>query len=322
MKSNYLVLPFFDDVAKTSLFQRQGYNTSLSTRFKVYSKFDRLLPFVCEVGPDCTFQVVVRDLNGEVCGSISEKQLKHKIYEKGGKNYIVYGGERIGCLELGDCQLPYNIQIGKFYSEWFWVADSTDKLIKIELGNSTDFKQIPYSIGFKQFFYIESTIGTPEVDSFSVTSRDARGNTQTTYQRLIETYNFYCINVPPHVKNVINSMEVLDSVSINSSGERLVSEEKQTKVKSKRNEGGFEFYDVEFSVTNKEFEEVDVCEVSTFKITPCAVEFAEELECFGIDAIETVAVTCETTTPVTTGVTPPTTVTPTDKPIFYATVTY
>ena len=318
MQASYLVLPFFNDIKKTSLHLSHGYNTSLQSRFKLYSKFDRLLPFVCEVGPFCTFQVVVRDYNGEVCGSISERQIKHKIIERGVKRYLVYEGERIGCLELGECKLPYSIQIGNFYSEWFWVADNTENLLKIEIGNSTDFKQIPYSIGFKQFFYIESTIGTPEVDSFSVTSRDARGNVQTTYQKLTETYNFYCLNVPPHVKNVINSMEVLDNVSIKGMGEILISEEKQTKVKSKRNEAGFEFYDVEFAVINKDFEEVGVCEISTFTRTDCFVEVAEELECFSINAIEETGIDC--TPEIEPVITPP--IVTEGTIIFFATVTY
>lgn len=295
MQSSYLVLPFFNEIKKTSLHLSQGYNTSLQSRFKIFTEFDRLLPFVCEVSAlvdVCSFQIIIRDFNGEICGNIFQNQIKHKVYLKNGKRYIVYNGERIGCLELGECKLPYSMQIGNFHSEWFWVADNTEKLLKIELGNSTDFKQIPYSIGFKQHFYIESTIGTPDVDSFSVTSRDARGNVQTTYQRLIETYNFYCMNVPSHVKNVINSMEVLDSVRINGSGEMLVSEEKQTKVKSKRNEAGFEFYDVEFSVVNREIEEVGICDVPRFVVTPCIVEVAEELECFPINAIEVVEFDC------------------------------
>ena len=292
MQASYLVLPFFNDIKKTSLYLSQGYNTSLQSRFKIFTEFDRLLPFVCEVGNDCNFQIIIRDYNGELCGNIFQNQLVHKLYTKNGKRYVVYNGDKIGCLELGECKLPYSMQIGNFHSEWFWVADSTEKLLKIEIGNSTDFKQIPYSIGFKQHFFIESTIGTPEVDSFSVTSRDSRGNTQTTYQRLTETYNFYCLNVPPHVKNVINSMEVLDSVKINKEGETLVSEEKQTKVKSKRNEAGFEFYDVEFSVVNKEIEEIGICEVPRFTVTNCVVQVAEELECFPINAIEVVEFDC------------------------------
>jgi hypothetical protein len=295
MKSNYLVIPFFDDVKKTSLYSKQGYNTSLSSKFKIYTEFDRLLPFVCEINSlmvSCDFEVIVRDWNGEVCGRISQSQIKHKIYTKNGKRFIVYGGENIPCLVLGDCKLPYSIQIGNFHSEWFWVTNETSSLLKIELGNETDFNQIPYSLGFKQHFFIESTIGTPDVDSFSITSRDARGNTQTTYQRLVETYNFYLLNVPPHVKNVISSMEVLDSIIIEQSGQTLFSEEKQAKVKSKRNELGFDFYDVEFSVVNKEIEEIGVCEVSKFVGTNCDTEIASELNCVPINAISEIDVNC------------------------------
>ena len=294
MKQNYLVLPFFDDIKKTSLFARQGYNSSLKSRFKVYSKFDCLLPFVCEVGNDCNFQIIIRDFNGEICGNIFQSQIKHKIYSKGLKKYLVYNGDRIGCLELGECRLPYSMQIGNFYSEWFWVADDTDNLLKVEIGNSIDFNQIPYSIGFKQWFYLESTIGTPEVDSFSVTNRDTRGRTQTTYQRLVETYNFYLLGVPSHVKNVVTSMEVLDNVTFKRAGQILVAEEKQAKVKSKRNELGFEFYDVELSVVNKEFEEVGVCGTSLFVVTPCFVDAGNELECFPMTAIKSVGIDCST----------------------------
>lgn len=292
MKTKYQILPFYGDIKETSLFQSQALNSSLRSNFKVYTEFDRLIPFICEIGSDYNFEILVKDFDGSILGQIKKNQIIHKVFTSGGKSYLVYFGDRIGCLELGECKTPYMVQIGSFYSEWFWVANNTDSLLKIEIGNSTDFSFIPYSLGFKQKFWIESTLGTAEVDSFSVSSRDSKGRTTTTYQKLTETYNLYLNNVPAYLKQVFQSFEVLDSVTLTYKNNQVTCEEKQAKITSKRNELGFTFYDIQVSILSDSYEEIGVCEQSKFTVTNYEVSIPSETDCVSFNSIETVEVDC------------------------------
>jgi hypothetical protein len=293
MKSNYQILPFYKDIKETSLFNNQGLNVSLSRSFKVFTEYNRLIPFVCEVNSDCNFELIIKDFNGELCGIINKSQFKHKVYTSNWKSYLVYNGDEIGCLELGECNLPYTINIGNYYSEWFWVGSDVSKLLKIEIGNEIDLSKIPYSKGFRQVFYLESNLGMPEVDSFSISNRDSKGTVTTTYQKLTETFNLFFNNVPFHVKQVFQSFEVLDFVNLSYGNESVICDEKQAKIKSKRNENGFYFYDVEVSIPNKEVEEIKVCEESKFVSTSCEVLTPSIENCIIINPIKDVVFDCE-----------------------------
>jgi hypothetical protein len=293
MKTKYQILPFYASIKETSLFQNQALNNSLRSNFKVFTEFNRLIPFVCQIENDCNFEIIVRDYNGQLVGQITKQQIAHRVFTSQGKSYLVYFGDLIGCLELGECKLPYCLQIGNLHSEWFWVSDSIGSLLRFEIGNSSDFSFIPYSLGFKQVFYIESNLGTPEVDSFSVSNRDSKGVVSTTYQKLTETYNIIINNAPAYIKQAFQSFEVLDYLKLSYKGLEVICQEKQAKVTSKRNELGFSFFDIQLSIPSSDFEEIGVCSEVKFEVTNCLVIEASTTNCIQINAIEEVDINCD-----------------------------
>lgn len=290
MKTNYLLLPFFQEINQTSFFKRQALNSFSDRTFRFYTSYNKLLPFICPISNDCTFSIIVKDSSGKLITTIKSTQIKHKVFKKGNQNYLVYFGETIPCLEIGECKEAYCLEIGGFFSEWFWVSDNLDSLTKFEVGNSTDFSQIPYSLGFKQIFYLDLNVGTPEVDTFTVSSRDNRGNVTTTYQKLTETFNIFILESPAFFKQFLSSLEVLDYLKITSKTYSFISEERQSKVKSKRNEMGFDFFDLELSVLSNEIQEIGVCSDNQFDITTCFVDVPTQ-DC-EIQTIEKIEVDC------------------------------
>jgi hypothetical protein len=320
MKTDYLLLKFHKDLNLTSLKLRQSNNVSLKNQFKIFTTFDRFLPFVCEVQNDCSFTVKVLDYYGESLIVLSKDQIPHKIYKVQNKQYLVYFGEKIPCLEMGECSIPYSLKINDFYSEFFWVTDRPDQMVKFEIGNSVDFSYIPYSKGFKQIFYLDTSIESPDISTFTVSSKDGRGVVTTTYQKLTETFEFYWFNCPAHFKNFISSFETLDFVKISNFDSEVLSEPRQCKVKSKRNEIGFNYYDLEFSLPNSEYQEIGVCDDSKFENTSCFVSVPDD-NC-EIQSIKNIEIDCNIESDVSEVLVKCETDIIEEEPFFYATIIY
>ncbi len=296
MKTDFLVLPFYDSIRKTSLYDRAFYNSAPNVNFRVFCPYNELLPFVAPlVGSSCDFTLYVKDFYNETVAQISSKQMKHKVVKKGSEKFILFSGGVVNCLDLGSCKLPYYIQIGEYFSEWFWVGDTQD-MVKFELTNSQDFLTVPYSLEFKQYFWLNTTLGTSEIDTFKVSTRDERGNTRTKFTKMTENFNFYFFGVPAHMKQVFSSFEALEGVKIISKEQTVVSLEKQAVVKPKRADSNFSVYELELTVPSDTVNELSYCETPLYSYDVACVGTITPLlgECAEIGAISGVEVDCET----------------------------
>ena len=294
MKTEYLVLPFYDNIKKTSLYDNAFYNVAPNVSFRVFCPYNELLPFIAPyAGVNCNFTLQVRDYFGNLYAEIPRTNIKHKIIQKGSEKFIKFEGGVVDCLDLGGCNLPYTIQIGNFFSEWFWVGN-TDNLTKFEIGNSQDFLSVPYRLGFKQWFWLDTNFGTSEIETFRTTVRDERGNTQTKFERLTEVFNFFLISVPAHMKQVFASMEVLDEVRVINGEQEVYCIEKQATSKSKRADSNFASYDIELAIPSSKINEFSYCEDPIFAIsTDCnGVDSTQPNNCISINKITGIDVDC------------------------------
>lgn len=291
MKTNFAVLPFYDSIKKTSLIRNR--TNTINVYAKVFTTFNQLLPFVVKLGSSCIFEIQVFDYDGNEVAKIKSTQMVHKILSNGLDNYLVYNGEPIGCLELGACLLPYVIKVNNQYSEWFFVASNTASLVKFEISNNKDFWGLPYSHGFKQFFYLDTTLGVPDIDTFTVSSKDERGFSVIKYQKLTPTYNLFLFNIPPHIKQVFSSSEVIN-LTVSDSDTVVISELGTVKATPKRSESSFENYDIELVFSDTQVQEVGVCDDNVFVSTVCeGISVVNDTDCYKIEVIDEVIVDCE-----------------------------
>jgi hypothetical protein len=266
MKTDFQVLPFYDSLKETSLYDLAFYNYAPKVNFRVYCPYNELLPFKAPITElYCGFILLVKDYNNNKIAEISSEKIKHRIVKKGNQRFVIFEGGIVDCLDLGSCKLPYYIQIGQSFSEWFWVSD-TSKMTKFELGNEQDLLTIPYSLGFKQYFWLDTKIGTSEIETFKSSSRDERGDVKTKFTKISETFNFYFFDVPAYMKQVFQSFESISNVKINGYKHEITSLKKQTVVKAKRADDNFQIYEVELSIPSDVENILGYCEEPNYLI--------------------------------------------------------
>lgn len=287
-------MPFYDSIRKTSLYDRAFYNSAPHVNFRVFCPYNELLPFVAPlVGSSCDFTLYVRDFYNNTVAHITSQQIKHRVIKKGTEKFILFEGGVVNCLDLGSCKTPYYMQIGTYFSEWFWV-DNTEDMVKFELTNSQDFLTVPYSLNFKQYFWLNTTFGTSEIDTFKVSTRDERGNTRTKFTKLTENFNFYFFGVPAHMKQVFSSFEALEGVKITSKEQTVIGLEKQAVAKPKRADANFAMYELELTVPSDKINTLSYCEDALFAYDNVClgVNTVTVSDCFESGGIESMEVVC------------------------------
>lgn len=248
-----LILPFRDDYKKLHCMNEQFYNFGKFFPFKIYCNKGRFLPFICPFESNVEFFELINQ-DGYVVQQINLEDISHYVVASLGRRYFVYSGGTVNCLDLDDCE-PYCIKIGRFYSEFFWVAD-TEGMTKIEFSNEKSIPNVPYARGFKQWFWTEHKIASPEQNVFQVQTKDELDNVTVTYSKITDTYNFQWYNAPDFVKEFLKSSEVLDKVIISRENLFIECLPKQAKLKESRVEGYTSLFDIEFSIISKDFVEV------------------------------------------------------------------
>lgn len=283
----YAILPFYDDFSKLHINNDEVYNFYPYTPFRIYSRSTTLLPFILE-GTSISY-VKIRDIDGNIHAELSQSDISYSVIRKGLKSYIMYNGGIINCLDLEDCK-PYFLEINGKYSELFWVNDSQD-LTKIELGNTNSIGDIPYNLGFKQWFWTDHFLPEPEQDIFQIQSKDEQNNVIVKYSKITDLYNLEFYDVPFFVKEVIKTFEVLDDVKLTTASKEVVSLQKQCEVKEKRVEGFKTLFSVEVLIKSDSVIEDSFCSDNVFTIQ--SSNTVVDKDCPDIAGIDNIISVCE-----------------------------
>jgi hypothetical protein len=287
----YLVLPFYDNFSKLHINDEELYNLYPFTPFRIYTRSDRLIPFIAPLSSLFT-SIIIRTINGVIAQTITKEDIAHKVIKNGSKKFIVYDGGLINCLALDECE-PYFIQVGNWYSELFWVSDN-ENLTKIELANKKSIGSVPYELGFKQWFWTDHRLVEPEQDTFQIQTKDEQNNINVRYSKITDTFSFEWYNVPYFIKEVLKSSEIIDTVSITQKDRTIKATAKQSKLKEKRVDGYATLFNLEYSITSDANTEDSYCSDSTFVLDSSYNEVipTENLNCPPFEGIEEIAVNC------------------------------
>jgi hypothetical protein len=292
---DFLVLPFKSDVSKLEIFNADRYNDFPKEEFKIYTKQGEMLPFICPIeNIGCDGAIEVYTIIGEFLYRIENDQYKHKIIKNGSKKFVMFEGGTLPCFLLPPCNLGYYLKIGNMYSESFYVFEGTG-FTKLEVGNATSFKNIPYNLGFKQWFWIQDELYEPNYETYRVDSKDEKGYEYLKYGRLIPNYTIFSYGVPTHIKRFFHSLEMLDTINLtDTSGKVFTVLSNQTKVKSSVQDNRATLFDTELSFVGSESTEQSSCDSSDFILDttcPAIVEPTIRL-CEPITPITDVEVGC------------------------------
>lgn len=286
---DFLILPFTNNPQNSYLY---SVNFDYRTCFRVYTKYGELLPFICPVSRD-DFRLEIVDYLGEVVRTYSIDAYLHSFIKKGNQDYLLFPGGPVQCLDLEPCDIPYRIKIDGYYSEYFWIG--LDRMTKFYLSNRTSFKNIPYGIGFAQWFYLQLPITDFSVQVYQNVNKDESGTSNVKYSRIFKSYDLIIFDVPSFVNNIFQAFNAHDSVKITTqAGEVLELEQAETEVKSERHENSFGIYDLTVNFTSTDQTDSKACSVETFTITQELTEVINitTIECVPIERIETTEIDC------------------------------
>jgi len=254
----YLASPFYDNVRKLHIYEKELNNLFPFMPFKMYTRSDRLLPFMLPYLGTCDFTINIRDAKTHsVFQSISSDMLPYTIVKKGTKRYIMYKGDKINCLSLDECAAFY-IQFDVYCLEVFFASDDS-RLTKFEFGNEYNVGDIPYQLGFKQWFWADFKINPPEQISTQVVTTDEKGNTTVSYSKLTDQYNFTFSSVPFFIKELFCSAEVLTYLSITQGEKSINCIERRATCRATKRGVYNTLFDVNFSILADDFIESGYC---------------------------------------------------------------
>ena len=286
---DFLILPFTNNPKNSYLY---SVNFDYKACFRIYTKYGELLPFICPVSRE-DFRLEIVDYYGEVVRTYGIDTYLHSFIKKGNQDYLLFPGGPVQCLDLEPCDIPYRIKIDGYYSEYFWIG--LDGMTKFYLSNRASFKNIPYGIGFAQWFYLQLPITDFSAQVYQNVNKDEAGTSIVKYSRIFKSYDLIIYNVPAWVSNVFQSVNAHDKVTITTqAGEVLELEQAEIEVKSERHENRFGIYDLTVSFTTTEQTDSKACSTETFEIFEQITEVITITieDCIPIDRIENLEIDC------------------------------
>lgn len=290
---DFLVLPFKSSLDELQIFSKDRWNDFPREEFKIYTKNGELLPFICPFNGSLSYSVKVYNIHGTLLLEVDKTQFKHKILKKNNERYIVFSGGAFPCIDF-DCDVPLYLDIDGKISETFYVFEGSG-YTKISFYNSSDIGNIPYSFGFKQWFWIEDNISDFDYENFKVEQKDDKGLDSVKYARIYPIYKLYLYGVPSHIRNLFHSFEVTEYISFSdTNGTSFDVFPQQTKIKSDIQEQRSSLYDLDCTFIVDYSDEITACKDSDFISDPVFTGTINPapVDCIEYNAIESVELNC------------------------------
>lgn len=290
---DFLVLPFKSSVQDLLIFSKDRWNDFPREEFKIYTKNGELLPFICPFDGVLNYSVKVYTIKGVLLLTVDKTQFKHKVLNKGDKRFIVFEGGSFPCIDF-DCDVPLYLDINGKISETFYVFEGSG-YTKISFYNSSDLGNIPYSFGFKQWFWIDDLISDYDFGNFKVEQKDDKGFDVIKYSRIYPTYKMYLYGVPVHIRNLLHSFEVTEYITFtDTKGKSFDAISQQTQVKSDIQEQRHTLYDIDCTFTVDNSQEITACKESDFISDPVFIgtKTPVSLDCIEYNAIQSIDINC------------------------------
>lgn len=296
MIQRFSVLPFYTKPEQISILCECRKNWLDFVLCKLYTPNNSFLPFICPINIVTTqgiFEVIIRDIYGTEIQRIPSKSIKHRIIRHTKRSYILYYGDSISCLDL-PCDMGYTIQIGDYYSEAIYAHDNVNKLTKFELANNKSIELIPYGLGFKQFFYLDTYLQNPIIKPFFITTKDERNNVKTNYSKYTQAYSLELKQVPNHLLEVFESFNSLESVTLNGNNISFSLLENASIIKASKSENTCCLYDVNLELSDSNQTEISNCDEEPFDFNAIFLGIETPAPCQLFSHIGSIIIQCPT----------------------------